>query len=253
VVISPADFESARDRIVLGRRDRGTVLLPGEKRLVAVHEAGHAIVAAVCEDADPVAKVSILPAGMALGVTKQLPVEERHLSTEAELRAALAVRLGGRAAEQLVVGSRSSGAANDLASATDIAVRMVREFGLSEVVGPVSYVDPMPDPLGRPSAGRPCAQATLELIDRQVAELLREAESRATDVLAANRGPLAALVARLLEHEVVDGAEVYELLGRDAPAAVVTAGRPAGDVQPAGTLPAPLGAEPVEVGSGAAL
>src|SRR6202040_1934495 len=125
--ITARDFEVARDRILLGRRDASNALLPEEKHAVAVHESGHALVAALSEHADPVAKVTILPAGQALGVTEQLPVDERHLYPESYLKASLAVRLGGRAAEVLVLGEASTGASNDLAGATDLASRMVRE------------------------------------------------------------------------------------------------------------------------------
>ena len=112
------------------------MLLPEEKHAVAVHEAGHALVAALSEHADPVAKVTILPAGQALGVTEQLPLVERHLYGEDYLHDSLAVRLGGRAAELVELGQGSTGAANDLARATDLATKMVREFGLSAELGP---------------------------------------------------------------------------------------------------------------------
>src|SRR6202040_1572371 len=138
-VISAADFDAARDRIILGRREGSNVLLPEEKHAVAVHESGHAVVAALSEHADPVAKVTILPAGQALGVTEQLPVVERHLYGEDYLYDMLAVTLGGRASELVVLGQGSTGAANDLAGATDLATKMVREFGLSETLGPIGY------------------------------------------------------------------------------------------------------------------
>ncbi|HEV3012286.1 MAG TPA: ATP-dependent zinc metalloprotease FtsH, partial [Actinomycetota bacterium] len=114
-VISAYDFSEARDRILLGRRDSSNALLPDEKRAVAVHESGHALVAAISEHGDPVAKVTILPAGQALGVTEQLPIDERHLYTEGYLKDSLAIRMGGRVAEQIVFGQTSTGAANDLA------------------------------------------------------------------------------------------------------------------------------------------
>jgi cell division protease FtsH len=136
-VITPDDVDAARDRILLGRRDDSTVLLPEEKRSVAVHEAGHALVAVLSPHADPVAKVTILPAGAALGATHQLPEVERHLYSEGYLRDTLAVRLGGRAAELVVSGEGSTGAADDLAGATELATRMVREFGLSAKLGPI--------------------------------------------------------------------------------------------------------------------
>ncbi len=138
-VLYAKDFDEARDRLILGRREGSNVLLPEEKHAVAVHEAGHALVAALSPKADPVAKVTILPAGQALGVTEQLPFVERHLYGEDYLNDSLAVRLGGRAAELVELGQGSTGASNDLASATDLAVRMVREFGLSPALGPIGY------------------------------------------------------------------------------------------------------------------
>jgi cell division protease FtsH len=130
-VISADDFSDARDRILLGRRDATNALMPEEKRAVAVHESGHALVAVFSEVADPVAKVTILPAGQALGVTEQLPEDERHLYSEGYLLDSLAIRMGGRSAEHVVFGEVSTGAANDLAGATQLATRMVIEFGMS--------------------------------------------------------------------------------------------------------------------------
>src|SRR3984885_14638245 len=128
-VIHQRDIDEARDRVLLGRRDGTNVLLPEEKQSVAIHESGHALVAFLSEHADPVAKITILPAGRALGVTEQLPVDERHLYSESYLLDSLAVRLGGRASEILVVGEASTGAANDLSGATDLAIKMVRDGG----------------------------------------------------------------------------------------------------------------------------
>ena len=135
-VLSAEDFSAARDRLLIGRRDGSNVLLPEEKRSVAVHEAGHALVAVLSENTDPVAKVTILPRGAALGVTEQLPEAERHLYRQSYLTDMLAVRLGGRSAEIVVLGEPSTGAANDLAGATDLATRMVREWGFSTEMGP---------------------------------------------------------------------------------------------------------------------
>ena len=135
-VLTAEDFSDARDRILLGRREGSNVLLPEEKQAVAIHESGHALVAALSEHADPVAKITILPAGQTLGVTEQLPLDERHLYQEDYLTDSLAVRLGGRAAELVKFGQGSTGAANDLASATDLATKMVREYGLSPALGP---------------------------------------------------------------------------------------------------------------------
>ena len=214
--LTAADFDAARDRIILGRRESTNVLLPEEKYAVAVHESGHALVAALSEHADPVAKVTILPAGQALGVTEQLPLVERHMYGEDYLHDSLAVRLGGRAAELVVLGQGSTGAANDLAGATDLATKMVREFGLSEALGPVGYPEGGSVFLGSGGPGmssRPFAEATQAEIDREVAKLLREAEKRATELLRGHRSILDALTNLLLEDETVDGSEVYRLAG----------------------------------------
>jgi cell division protease FtsH len=215
-VLTAADFDAARDRIILGRRESSNVLLPEEKHAVAVHESGHALVAALSDNADPVAKVTILPAGQALGVTEQLPLVERHMYGEDYLHDSLAVRLGGRAAELVVLGQGSTGAANDLAGATDLATKMVREFGLSETLGPVGYPEGGSVFLGSGGPGmssRPFAEATQAEIDREVAKLLRQAEKRAVDLLTAHRAELNALTELLLEDETVDGSEVYRLAG----------------------------------------
>jgi cell division protease FtsH len=219
-IITAADFDAARDRILLGRREGSNVLLPAEKHAVAVHEAGHALVAALSEHADPVAKVTTLPAGQALGVTEQLPLVERHLYGEDYLTESLAVRLGGRAAELTVVGQGSTGAANDLASATELATKMVREFGLSPALGPVGYPEGGSVFLGGGGPGlssRPFAESTQAAIDAEVARLLREAEERATGLLRAHRRELGQLVELLLDQETVDGAAVYRIAGQPAP------------------------------------
>jgi cell division protease FtsH len=215
-VLTATDFDDARDRIILGRREGSNVLLPEEKHAVAVHESGHALVAALSANADPVAKVTILPAGQALGVTEQLPLVERHMYGENYLLDSLAVRLGGRAAELVVIGQGSTGAGNDLAGATDLATKMVREFGLSAELGPVGYPEGGSVFLGGGGPGmssRPYSEATQAAIDREVSRLLREAEERAVALLRAHREELDALVALLLEEETVDGSDVYRLAG----------------------------------------
>jgi cell division protease FtsH len=214
-VIRAVDFAEARDRVLLGRRDDSNALLPDEKRAVAVHESGHALVAALSEHGDPVAKVTILPAGQALGVTEQLPIDERHLYSEGYLHDSLATRMGGRAAELLVFGEGSTGAANDLAGATDLATRMVREFGMSPALGPVGFASGSPMYLGGEEVrSRPYAEATQRVVDEEVAKLLREAEQRATRLLGDHRDALDRLTGLLLERETVDGTDVDEVLGR---------------------------------------
>jgi cell division protease FtsH len=245
-VITADDFDTARDRIILGRREGSNVLLPEEKQAVAVHEAGHALVAALSPRADPVAKVTILPAGQALGVTQQLPLVERHLYSEDYLTQTLAVRLGGRAAELVEFGQGSTGAANDLASATDLAIKMVREFGLSPAIGPVGYPEGGSVFLSAGGPGmssRPFAEATQAAIDAEVARLLREAEEQAVSLLRGHRAELRSVVALLLEQETVDGDAVYRVLGLVPPehrpdGAVMAPTRPAVAASPA-AVPGP--------------
>ncbi len=219
-ILTAADFDDARDRILLGRREGSNVLLPEEKHAVAIHESGHAIVLALSDHADPVAKVTILPAGQALGVTQQLPLIERHLYGEDYLRETLAGRLGGRAAELVVLGQGSTGSANDLSTATDLATKMVREFGLSAKVGPVGYPEGGSVFLGGGGsafASRPFAESTQAVIDAEVARLLREAEHTAIDLISSHKAMLEELVELLLLHETVDGAQVYRIVGRPVP------------------------------------
>jgi cell division protease FtsH len=213
--ITAADLSSARDRILLGQRQASNFLLESERRNVAVHESGHALVAALSPAADPVDRVTILPSGMALGVTEQVPDEERHLYSEAHLRTSLAVRLGGRAAELVVFDEGSTGASNDLAGATDLATRMVREFGLSPAVGPVGYGSDTPQYLGGgPSATRVYSEETQRVIDTEVARLLREAEESAVGLLRTHRGALDALTQELLDRETVGGDVVRSIAAR---------------------------------------
>jgi cell division protease FtsH len=238
--ITAADFMAARDRVLLGPRDATNALLPSEKFAVAVHEGGHALVAALSEHADPVAKVTILPAGQALGVTEQLPEAERHLYPESYLYDSLNVRLGGRAGELVVLREASTGAANDLAGATELATHMVRDWGMSKRLGPIGFSTDGPNFLGTPDGRRPYAEATQQVVDEEVSRLLRDAEGRALALLTANRSALDRLVQLLLEKEVIDGREVYELIGRSpassqdaAPTLVVNAMKPA---PPPGTI-----------------
>jgi cell division protease FtsH len=163
--------------------------------------------------ADPVAKVTILPAGQSLGVTEQLPADERHLYSESYLRDSLAVRLGGRAAELIVLGEASTGAANDLAGATDLATRMVRDWGFSPRLGPVGFSSLGPTYLGQNSIGpRPYAEGTQLVIDEEVSRILLDAELRASELLAARRDSLNAVIDLLLEKETISGDELMQVV-----------------------------------------
>jgi len=227
--LTAADFASARDRMLLGTR-RASPLAPGELATVAVHEAGHALVATLSPHADPVSRVTVLGAGQALGLTETLPADDRRLYGERYLADTLAVRLGGRAAERLVRGEASTGAADDLASATALATQMVREFGLSEAIGPVSYPGP---PAGHPAlaGSRGYSEHTQALVDQEVAAILANAETRARDLLTRHREALDQLTAALLEHETVTGDQVR---------ALTQVAGPPGDGRPPSLQPAAL-------------
>ena len=219
--LTAADIDAARDRILIGQRDRSTVLLPEERHAVAVHESGHALVAAHCPHADPVHKVTILPTGRALGVTQQLPEHERHLYSEQFLYDTLAVMLGGRAAERVVFDQGSTGAANDLSGATDLAVKMVTDYGLSPKLGPVSYERSGPMFLGPETMvdSRRYSDETQRAIDLEVSRILLEAEERAIALVSQHREQLDVMVERLLHDETIDGDVVYEIVGRPRPVA----------------------------------
>ena len=207
--VTAADIDQARDRLILGQRQDSSILRDLERDRVAVHEAGHAVVGALTEHSDPVSKVTILPSGHALGLTEQLPEDEKRLLTREEMEDQLAVMMGGRVAERLLTGQLSSGAANDLARATQLATRMVSEFGMSDHLGPVGYGQPDQSALRK----RPFAESTQREVDTEVARVLRESEATAEKLLSSHRDELQALVDRLLEIDTVDGDEVYALLG----------------------------------------
>jgi cell division protease FtsH len=236
-VIHSADIDEARDRVLIGRRDATNALLPEEKHSVAVHEAGHALVAYLSKHADPVAKVTILPAGRALGVTEQLPLDERHLYPESYLLDSLAIRLGGRASEVLVLGEASTGASNDLASATQLANKMVTEWGLSPRLGPIGYGTDDPSYLNGAGQARPYADATQQIIDQEVSRMLSVAEDTAHTILTENRASLDAIVASLLENETISGDDLAELVRQHPGANSSDSTRPAIDAALA-SLPA---------------
>jgi cell division protease FtsH len=207
------DFEAARDRVLMGQRRESTVLSEKEKTATAYHEGGHAVLAYVLPDADPVHKVTILPTGMALGVTQQLPIEERHALSREYVEDTLCVMMGGRCAEQEMLGSMSTGASNDLQRATELARKMVREWGMSERVGPMAWGSEGAVFLGEDLMHtRDYSDVTSRVIDEEVERVLREQESRAMRLLGEHREGLGAVARSLLEKETIDGAEVGRLV-----------------------------------------
>ncbi|MGH9074774.1 MAG: ATP-dependent zinc metalloprotease FtsH, partial [Acidimicrobiales bacterium] len=207
------DFEGARDRVLMGQRRESLVLSDEEKERVAYHEGGHAVLAYVLRNADPVHKVTILPTGMALGVTQQLPLEERHIYPIEYIEDSLAVRMGGRVAEMLVYKNLSTGAANDLVGNTELARKMVREFGMSDRVGPMAWGSQGMVFLGEDLMhSRDYSEDTSRVIDEEVERILREQEERATEYLTRHKPGLEAVAGALLERETIDGAEVGRLV-----------------------------------------
>ena len=213
--VTMADFEAAIDRVIAGPEKKHRALNPAEKKRVAFHESGHALVAEIVPTGEPVHKVSIIPRGVAaLGYTLQLPVEEKFLSTEAELKDQVAVLLGGRVAEEIVFGDISSGAANDLERASEIARSMVTRLGMSRKLGPLTYgrhqeLQFLP---GQEHIERNFSEETARLIDEEIREIVETEYRRTTAILTEKRELLDKLAARLEEKEVIDGEEVKELL-----------------------------------------
>jgi cell division protease FtsH len=212
--IEARDFSAAYDKIVLGD-PRETKLDPEEKRRVAIHESGHAIVAHFSPYAEPLHRVTILPRGMALGITQQTPQAERHVLTRPELEARLRVLMGGYAAEAVVLGDTSSGAENDLKHATDVAFKMVAHFGMSEKIGPVFHEHRSEHPfLGQKMATETAtSDATVFAIEEEVRRVLTEAAADARRIITEKRAYLDGLRDALLERETIEKAELGVILG----------------------------------------
>ncbi len=211
--IERIDFENARDRVVLGAQRESMLLNAEEKRATAYHEGGHALLATVLPHGDPLHKVTILPRGMALGVTWSLP-QERHTYSKEYFEDTICKAMGGRVAEMLVFGNLNSGAANDLEQSTGIARRMVREWGMSERVGPMAWSSQQQVFLGDDllSSGREYSDDTAKLLDEEIARILTEQESRARELISKHRRGLELIAEALLEHETIDGPTVAGLI-----------------------------------------
>ena len=212
-VIEHIDFENARDRVIMGARRESLILNAEEKRATAYHEGGHAVLATILPHSDPLHKVTILPRGMALGVTWTLP-EERHTYSRDYFKDMICKAMGGRVAEMIVFDHLNSGAANDLEQATSIARRMVREWGMSDAVGPMAWSSQQQVFLGEDlmTNGREYSDETARMIDSEIGLILREQEARAKVLLEKNRAGLDLVAQSLLEQETIDGATVARLV-----------------------------------------
>ena len=225
--IERIDFENARDRVVLGAQRESLIMSAEEKRATAYHEGGHALLATVLPHGDPLHKVTILPRGMALGVTWSFP-QERHTYSKEFFEDTICKAMGGRVAEMIVFGHLNSGAANDLEQATGIARRMVREWGMSERVGPMAWSSQQAVFLGEDlmSSQREYSDDTAKLLDEEIARILTDQEGRATDILTRHRRGLELIADALLDRETIDGPEVARLIHLG----MTESGQPANDI-----------------------
>jgi cell division protease FtsH len=213
------DFELAKDKVLMGVERKSLILSDEEKKVTAYHEAGHALVAAKLPHSDPVHKVTIIPRGMALGVTMQLPIDDRHNYTKEYLETTIAIMMGGRLAEELFLNQMSTGAGNDIERATEMARKMVCEWGMSEL-GPLTFGKKEEQIfLGREIAQhRDYSEATAIQIDEQVRGLVSKGYTTAKEILSANKEVLAKIAAALLEREVLDANEIKMLIdGKELP------------------------------------
>ncbi|HWR82002.1 MAG TPA: ATP-dependent zinc metalloprotease FtsH [Candidatus Deferrimicrobium sp.] len=210
------DFEEAKDKVMMGSARKSLVISDEEKKIIAYHESGHTLVAKYLPKADPIHKVTIIPRGLALGVTQSLPVDERHTHPKDYLEAILAVLMGGRVAELLVFNQLDTGAGNDLERATKLARKMVCNWGMSEKLGPVTFGRTEEHIfLGREiTQQKDYSEATAVEIDQEIAIFIKRAEDVARDILKHNIDKLHLLAQALLEKEIIDGAEVDRIIGR---------------------------------------
>ena len=208
--VSMVDLESAKDKVMMGAERRSMIISDEEKRNTAYHEAGHALVAKLLPGADPIHKVTIIPRGMALGLTQQLPVDEKHTYRREYLLNNLVILFGGRVAEELVLEHTTTGAGNDIEKATDLARRMVCEWGMSEKLGPMTFGKKEQEVfLGRDFIQKAdYSRSTGTEIDAEISRIIRESYGRAKDLLTTNLRLLHQVAEKLLEKEILDGSEI---------------------------------------------
>ena len=216
--VEMSDLEEAIDRVVAGLEKKNRLMNKKEKEIIAFHESGHALVAESLPTTDPVYKISIIPRGMAaLGYTMQLPTEDRYLMTKSELLDRLAVLLGGRVAEEIIFNDASTGAQNDLIRATEIATSMVKEYGMSERLGKVTFEKEKKSPFLNQEifSGKQYSEETAREIDEEVKKIIDETYRKAEELLKRNKNMLEKLARLLLEKEIIEGEDLREILGRE--------------------------------------
>ncbi|MFN7902022.1 MAG: ATP-dependent zinc metalloprotease FtsH [Holosporales bacterium] len=213
--VTMRDFEQAKDKVMMGAERRSMAMSDAEKKLTAYHEGGHAIVALNCPESDPVHKATIIPRGRALGMVMRLPEGDRYSTAKAKLHDDLAVAMGGRVAEELIFGDDkvTTGASSDIKMATDMARRMVTEWGMSARLGPLNYSESQEGYLGYGgSQPKPISDATAQIVDEEVRKIVEAAYARARQILTEKSHDLEALAQALLEYETLSGEEITDLL-----------------------------------------
>lgn len=217
------EFDEAVDRVTTGLEKKTRIMSPREKKIVAYHETGHALVASLLPNNDPVRKISIIPRGIAaLGYTQQLPTEDRYLMTRSELEDRLCILLGGRVAEEIVFADISTGAQDDLQKATGIALSMVTQYGMSESLGLRAFDrerrSPFLDGTGVMGTAKDYSDETATAIDAEISRIIDAAHDRVTKILTDRRDLLETVALRLLERESIDGDELRTMIAAEAPA-----------------------------------
>jgi cell division protease FtsH len=236
------DFESSKDKVLMGAERKSMIITDEEKKITAYHEAGHALVAALLPHTDPLHKVTIIPRGMALGLTQQLPTEEKHNYTKDQLESRIAVCMGGRIAEDLMFKEISTGAQNDIEQATEMARKMVCEWGMSEALGPLTYGKKEEQIfLGKEfNRHQDYSEATALKIDAEIKRIVTEQYDRAQKTLTDGKAMLVRVAEALLEHEVLDGEHIKQVIE----------GRPLEIRRPEPVAPPPPPAREVRVDGG---
>jgi cell division protease FtsH len=240
--VSMKDFESSKDKVLMGAERKSMIITDEEKKITAYHEAGHALLAALVPHSDPLHKVTIIPRGLALGLTQQLPSEERHNWSKDQLEARIAVCMGGRIAEETTFSQITTGAQNDIEQATEVARKMVCEWGMSEALGPLTYGKKEEAIfLGKEfNRHQDYSEATALKIDSEIKRIVSEQYERAARILTERRPVLVQVSEALLEHEVLDGEQIQQVL----------AGQPMSIRAPHRPAPAPVPAREGKVDEG---
>ena len=208
------DFEEAKDKVMMGVQRKSMILTDEEKEVTAYHEAGHALVAIKTKGADPVHKITIIPRGRALGVTMQLPMDEKHGYTRNYVEGRLAILMGGRSAEMLIFNQMTTGAGNDIEQATQIARKMVTEWGMSDLLGPMTFGKKNEEVfLGREiQSSRDYSEVTARMIDEEISRIVRESQRFADEILRKDIDILHSIAKELLKYETIDAKDLEKIL-----------------------------------------